>query len=154
VEKSTGPVGEPRRPSSDDVNTDMVRFGVGPDDLRVARGDWVYYVRVVPRGAAFLGGRTSAGSGGGDLVADGDLSSLALAVLLVVPLKLLGSFSPARTRPRAMKVGVVRVPDPRSWTVDRHRVVHRQRLARGEDPTPYVRDLAERAAAGEFAPQG
>lgn len=142
-----------RPPTSDDTTTDMVRFSAGPDDLRVVRGDWVYHVRVVPRGAAFLGGRTSTGGGGLDLAGSGDLSSLALAALLVLPLKLLGSCSSGRSRPRAMKVGVVRVPNPRSWAVDRHRVVHKQVLARGDDPTPYVRDLAERAAAGEFAPK-
>lgn len=155
----------------------MVGFAVGPVDLRVPRGDWVYYVKAVPHGQSLLsplGGEggpaseaTRATAARGVLV--GRL--LGLVVLLgvfggVLHTSLLLAFLPpalmfvvgrvARRvhdrREHPMEVGVVRMPHPASWKVDPAQVVHSRVLGCGEDPLPHLEALADRAEAGEFGP--
>lgn len=116
-----------------DVVRDMVPFSPEELDERVARGDWVYYVRAVKRGSALS---RSIGHG-------------ADPVGLVLLLPLIGLWSLAQRRAR-WKVGVVRVPAPSGWKSDRARVLHKELLAEGASPEARVEALVRDVRAGRF----
>ena len=121
--------------AEDRAHADGVHFTPGEHDVRVRRGDRVYYVRAVKRGEGFTGGLTW----------NGDLLSLPLLLAVEGVLRL------AR-RPMRWKVGVVRLPSPSSWRTDRARVVHQERLDAGEEPSAHVAGLVAGVDAGRFDP--
>jgi hypothetical protein len=55
-------------------------------------------------------------------------------------------------RPLRWKVGVVRAPSPSSWKTDRIRVIHKERLAEGEEPSRRIAELVTDVNAGAFDP--
>lgn len=121
--------------TEDNARADGVHFTPQEHDVRVQRGDWVFYVRGVKQGEGFAGG----------LSWDGN--PLSLPVLLAMQ----GVLTLAR-RPLRWKVGVVRTPSPSSWKTDRIRVVHKERLAEGEEPSRRIAELVGDVNAGAFDP--
>lgn len=116
-----------------DVQRDMVHFTPGDHDQRIARGDWVYYVRAVRRGSSL----TSSIGHGND----------PLGLLLLLPLIGLWSLGQRWAR---WKVGVVRVPAASSWKTDRHRVVHREILEKQASPEARIGALVREVRAGRY----
>lgn len=159
-----------RLASADDRLADMVAPGARTGDLRVPRRDWVHYVTWVPRRHRLKGpwsdqpGQGGGGGGVPDISGVGDdLIGGLLALAVLVPLSwAVGRFRRRRSaRERAARrrvrertgpltVGVVRIPNPQGWKVDRPQVVAHVDLLAGTEPWATMDELAERAAAGEF----
>lgn len=117
----------------EDVTRDMVPFAPGDHDQRVARGDWVFYVRAVKRGS-WLNRSIFHGTD---------------PVAFIVLLPFVGLWALAQRRAR-WKVGVVRVPSPSGWKTDRARVLHREVLAAGASPGSAVAALVVEVRDGRF----
>ncbi len=118
----------------DEYAKDMVPFSPGEHDVRIPRGDWVFYVRAVRRGSAVRGGGS---------VLPGDPVEL----LMLLSLGAVSAFVDHRLR---WKVAVVRGPSPRSWKTDRLRILHKELLAAGGSPEQRVEELADEVRAGRF----
>ncbi|TPG17036.1 hypothetical protein [Pedococcus bigeumensis] len=105
-------------------------FTPGAHDVRIERGDWVYYVRAVHRGKMF----------GADF-APIDLCGLVLYLLLgwVVDEWLAG---------RPWKVGVLRRRNRSVW--GRIPLLYKELVPAGRDPQSALAYLVERVNAGEF----
>lgn len=121
--------------TEDQARVDGVHFTPREHDVRVQRGDWLFYVRGVKQGEGFLGG----------LSWDGDPFSL--PVLLAME----GVMALVR-RPLRWKVGVVRLPSATSWKTGRIRVVHKERLPDGAEPAKRIAELVADVNAGVFDP--
>lgn len=116
---------------------DMLPFVPGERDVRVARGDYIFYVRAVRRGSSL---RMSTW--------DGDLPG----VVAILPF--VGLYALAQRRAR-WKVGVVRLPSPGSGTAERRiRVMHLELLTRGASPDERIAELAADVRKGRFEPGG
>jgi len=121
-------------PKRSQAELDGAAFDPGDHDVRLERDGWIYYVRAVRR--------TESLSGRG-LDPNGSLIGLAVLVALEA------IFGRLRDRLR-WKVGVVRLPSPRSWNTDRPRVLHRELLDSGEDPGIRIAELAADVGTGAF----
>lgn len=123
-------------PDRSQAELDGAPFDPEEHDVRLERDGWIYYVRAVRR--------TESLSGRG-LDPNGSL----LGIVVLVALEAI--FGRFRERSR-WKVGVVRLPSPRSWNTGRPRVLHREVLDSGEEPGPRIAALAADVEAGAFQP--
>jgi hypothetical protein len=121
-------------PDRTQAELDGAPFDPEDHDVRLERDGWIYYVRAVRRTES-LAGRGLDPNG----------SLIGLAVLLALE----AVFGRFRERLR-WKVGVVRLPSPRSWNADRPRVLHRELLGSGEYPGIRIAALAADVEAGAF----
>lgn len=112
--------------------SELVAFTPHDHDVRVERGDWVFYVRGVKRCEPFRG----------DATWDGTAFGL---VMLVVAWVVAHLFWGAQRR---WKVGVLRYRS--GWRGGRIRLVHKEMLARGEQPQSRIAELVAEVEAGRF----
>lgn len=115
----------PRTPGHDDP----IQFTPDEHDVRLERGDWIYYVRGVKKGEMLLGGAPTGLEG--------------IVVALTV-----GLFWAARQeRNDQWKVGVVRFRRDRSGRI---RLVHKETLGPGEGPEARISELVGDVTSGRF----
>ena len=109
-------------------------FDPGPNDVRVERVPWVYWVRGVRSGEPF---RERGGSGN-------FLADLLAAVVLV------GVREMRWRRRHRWKVGVLRFRGSRWGPASRVAIVHYEVLPRGIEPTARIAELARLVESGAF----
>ncbi len=108
---------------------DPIQFTPEEHDVRLQRGDWIFYVRGVKKGERLIGGG-SAGLEG---------------IVFVLTFGLL--WAARQERQDRWKVGVVRLR--KDW-VGRIRLVHKETLPPGEGPQRRIAELVEEVSAGRF----
>jgi hypothetical protein len=119
---------EPTLSSSPGQN-DPVQFTPEEHDVRLERGDWIFYVRGVKKGERFIGGGLAGLEG--------------LAFALTVGLL----WAAKQERRSQWKVGVVRFR--KDWR-GRVRLVHKETLPVGEAPQERIADLVAEVKSGRF----
>ena len=115
----------PRSPGQNDP----IQFTPEEHDVRLERGEWIFYVRGVKRGERFIGGAPTG--------LEGIVFALTLGLL----------WAARQERLNRWKVGVVRFR--KDWR-GRIRLVHKETLPPGEGPQRRIAELVEEVSAGRF----
>jgi hypothetical protein len=118
------------------VQKDMYLAEVGDLDRRIVRDGWTYYIHAVTRPGRL--GRPPLTS-----------NSLLGDLLLVAPIDL---FLDWRARRRPWTIGVVRFGYVGGWNDQTPKVIHRETLEDGVDPSTRIAELAADVTAGRFDP--
>jgi hypothetical protein len=111
---------------------DPIQFAPEEHDVRLERGQWIFYVRGVRKGERFLGGGLTG--------FEGILFALTIGLL----------WASRQERKDHWKVGVVRFRKDGSGLV---RLVHKEMLRPGETPHARIATLVKEATAGRFDPR-
>jgi hypothetical protein len=119
------------------ITTDELPFTPEDHDVRIHRGEHLFFVRGVKRGERFTGGGLSLEPDAGGLLV------VLLAVVLAKPLLAAYDRLP-------WKVGVVRMRRDPTGHPSRIRTVHRERLPDGFALEDRIAELVEDVEAGRF----
>ena len=115
---------------------DLYDVSLRPHDERVELKGWTYYIRAVKRDYEFTTSRLF----------------FTNVWLVDVPRLLLRGVQWTLERHNPWIVGVVRLGSVASWNDLRPRILYREKLADGEQPTTRIDEMRHRVLDGDFSP--